>query len=43
MYLKEQMKSKIIADISLIASSNDIKIPRLTINAFDMQEVTLIQ
>ena len=30
MYLKEQMKSQIIADVSLVASLNDIKIPRLT-------------
>ena len=36
MYLKEQMKSQIIADVSLVASLNDIKIPRLTQSAFNM-------
>lgn len=41
MYLKEQMKSKIIADVSLIASLNDIKIPRLTQSAFNMQDIRL--
>lgn len=41
MYLKEQMKSKIIADVSLVASLNDIKIPRLTQSAFNMQDIRL--